>query len=68
MKEATLSDWMSVKEAADYARKSQNHIRHLLRTGLVQGRKFGRDWFTTKEALDEYLATDPRPGPKTNDP
>ena len=59
-----MSEWISVKEAAEYTGYSGGHIRHLLINRLVEGRKFGRDWFTTKEALDRYLATNPRPGPK----
>jgi excisionase family DNA binding protein len=59
-----LSTWISVKEAAEYTGYTTRHIRHLLTNGLVEGKKFGRDWFTTKEALDKYLATNPRPGPQ----
>ena len=60
-----VEEWMSTKEAAEYTSYTQRHIRHLLTHGLLEGRKIGRDWFTTKEALDRYLATNPRPGPKT---
>ncbi|NLF15350.1 MAG: helix-turn-helix domain-containing protein [Anaerolineaceae bacterium] len=60
-----MDNWISVKEAAAYTGYSTGHIRHLLIHGLLAGRKLGRDWFTTKEALDKYLATSPRPGPKT---
>jgi excisionase family DNA binding protein len=59
-----VASWISVKEAAEYTGYTTRHIRHLLIHGLVEGRKFGRDWFTTKEALDRYLATNPRPGPR----
>jgi excisionase family DNA binding protein len=58
-----VSEWISVKEAAEYTGYTGAHIRYLLAKGLVEGRKFGRDWFTTEEALDKYLATNPRPGP-----
>ena len=61
----TVEQWMSSKEAAEYTGYTPRHIRHLLIHGLLEGRKLGRDWFTTKEALDNYLATNPRPGPKT---
>ena len=64
-KEDPLPEWISVKEAAEYTGYSQGHIRYLLGKGEVEGRKFGRDWFTTKKALDAYLATNPRPGPKS---
>ena len=59
-----MPEWISTKEAAEYTGYSQGHICYLLANGLVKGRKFGRDWFTTKKALDAYLATNPRPGPK----
>lgn len=58
-----VSEWISVKRAAEYTGYTGAHIRYLLAKGLVEGRKFGRDWFTTEEALDRYLATNPRPGP-----
>lgn len=60
-----MDNWMSSKEAADYTGYTPRHVCHLLANGLLEGRKLGRDWFTTKEALDKYLATNPRPGPKT---
>ena len=59
-----MEGWLSVKEAAKYTGYSTGHIRYLLIHGLVAGRKIGRDWFTTQEALDRYLASNPRPGPK----
>ena len=59
-----MPDWISVKEAAEYTGYTTRHIRHLLTSGLVEARKFGRDWFTTKENIDAYLVTNPRPGPK----
>ena len=59
-----MSEWISVKEAAEYTGYTTRHIRLLLTGGLVKGQKLGRDWFTTKKDLDEYLATNPRPGPK----
>lgn len=59
-----MPEWISAKEAAEYTGYTRRHIRYLLASGLVKGRRFGRDWFTTKEAVGIYLATDPRPGPK----
>jgi hypothetical protein len=43
---------------------STSHLRHLLRTGKLEGIKLGRDWLTTIEAVERYKATNPRPGPK----
>ena len=59
-----MPDWISVREASELTGYSEGHIRYLLGLGKVEGRKFGRDWFTTKQALRKYVATDPRPGPK----
>ena len=59
-----MPEWISAKEAAEYTGYTRRHIRYLLANGLVEGQRFGRDWFTTKEALDKYLANNPRPGPK----
>ena len=62
--EMPVIEWISTREAAKYTGYSRGHICYLLAEALMEGRKFGRDWFTTKEALDKYLATNPRPGPK----
>ena len=59
-----VNDWISAKEAAEYTGYTPRYICYLLAKGMVAGRKFGRDWFTTREALDKYLAINPRPGPK----
>ncbi len=59
-----MPEWISVKEAAEYTGYTPRYIRLLLAGGLVKGQKFGRDWFTTKGALNVYLATNPRPGPQ----
>ncbi len=58
---------MSTEEAAEYTGYTARHIRHLLINRCIEGRKIGYMWVTTKEALDEYLATNPRPGPKKKD-
>jgi excisionase family DNA binding protein len=62
-----LSEWISVKEAAEYTGYTEGHVRYLLREGTLDGRRFGRDWFTTVKALQKYLATNPKPGPKPED-
>ena len=61
-----MSEWISVKEAAEITGYTEGHLRYLLGKGKVEGRKFGRDWFTTKEALQKYIDTNPRPGPKAD--
>jgi hypothetical protein len=43
---------------------SASHLRLLLRTGKIKGKKIGRDWFTTAKAINEYLQLGIKPGPK----
>ncbi len=47
---------ISLKEAAARFPISQSHLALLARTGRLKARKMGRDWFTTDEAVAEYLA------------
>ena len=59
-----LDDLISLKDAAEQSGLSHAHLRLLVRQGEVWGKKLGRDWFTTLQAVREYLARDHRPGPK----
>lgn len=47
---------ITLKEAAGRFGISQSHLALLARTGKLAARKLGRDWFTTPEAVAEYLA------------
>ena len=60
-------DLISLAEAAELSGMSQSHIRLLVRTGKISGKKIGRNWVTTEESLRIYLATDRRPGPKSHE-
>jgi excisionase family DNA binding protein len=57
--------FISVSEASRISKLTPSYIRRLLRRQEIAGVKFGRDWFTTEEAIRGYLAEDRRPGPKT---
>jgi len=61
-----LDDLIPLSEAAKLSGLSAGHMNHLVRNGDLWGRKLGRNWFTTKQAVEDYLARDRRPGPKTN--
>lgn len=65
MKSDPFSDLISIDEAALHAGLSKRHVRLLLEKGMILGKKIGRDWITTKEQVNRYLATNPRPGPKS---
>lgn len=55
---------IQLKEAAPIAKLSESHLRNLLSSGMVEGIKLGTTWFTTKTAIDAYLALGHKPGPK----
>ena len=59
-----LEDLITLKEAAELSGLSPNHLRLLVSRGDMWGKKLGRHWFTTAQAVREYLARDRRPGPK----
>ena len=56
---------ISVEEAANYAQLSKRHMRLLLETKKVIGKKVGRNWITTYEEVDKYINTNPKPGRKS---
>lgn len=58
------SDLISLKEASEFSGLTPGHIRKLVREGEIEGVKIGRNWLTTKEALQDYLKQERRPGPK----
>jgi len=62
----SLDKLISLPQAAKISGLTQQHFALLIRQGKLWGTKLGgRDWFTTEEAVREYLARDRRPGPKS---
>jgi excisionase family DNA binding protein len=57
-------NFISLPQAAQRFGLSRSHLRKLVRDKLIWGKKIGRDWVTTAEAVQAYLDTDRRPGPK----
>ena len=55
---------ITLLEAAQRFGLSRSHLRLLVRDKHIWGKKIGRDWVTTEEAVQAYLDTDRRPGPK----
>jgi len=56
---------ISLAEAAEISGLSHSHLRLLVRQGKLQGRKIGHNWVTTEAAINQYLTTERRPGPKS---
>jgi excisionase family DNA binding protein len=49
------SNEMTLKEAAKRIGRSESTLRHAIRHKTLQATMYGRDWFVTEEALDEYV-------------
>ena len=63
----SFDDLISLNKAAEISGLTQPHLALLIRKKELWGTKLGgRNWFTAKSALEEYLARDRRPGPKKN--
>ena len=62
--EPRLDELLSLSEAAKQTGISASHLRLLVRRNEIWGRKLGRNWVTTKKAVDEYIAHEHKPGPK----
>ena len=61
---AATAKLITVTDAANQSQLTPSYIRRLLRTGQLAGVKVGEIWLTSEEALQAYLSTDRRPGPK----
>jgi hypothetical protein len=46
---------ISLREAAALSGLSHSHLQLLARKGRLKARRLGTDWFTTPEAVAEYL-------------
>ena len=56
---------LTINQAAERYKLSASHLRRLVRTNRVGGKRLGRDWVTTQSAVEAYLATERKPGPKS---
>ena len=52
-----LPDLLTVEEAATYLRRSEYHVRHLLRTGKILGRKLAPrgPWLIPADQIETAL-------------
>jgi hypothetical protein len=49
------NDYISLKEASHYCSYSQDYLKLRARQGKLKAIKMGRNWFTTREWLEEYI-------------
>ena len=59
-----LKDLITLGEAARLSGFTDRHIRKLANENQLWAVKLGRNWFTTAQAVNEYLAKNRKPGPK----
>ena len=59
-----VNDLISLSEASDICGLTSGHLNYLVRIKKLRGIKLGRNWFTTREALGNYLKTNRKSGPK----
>ena len=59
-----VAELISLEEAAELCGLSSRHLRHLISRDELWGKKIGRNWVTTAQAVREYQARNVRPGPK----
>lgn len=57
-------EFISLTEASQISGLTSSFIRRLVSRGDIEGVKIGRNWVTTREAIQEYLNKERRPGPK----
>ena len=57
-------EWITTTEAANISGYHIEYIRHLTRNGLIDAKKWGREWMVNLKSFQEYLASERKPGPK----
>jgi len=60
-----LDELITLSKAAELSGLSPSHLRLLVSKKEIWGKKLGRNWFTTEQAVREYLTRGVKPGPKT---
>lgn len=59
-----MNDYMTTKQAADELGVDPSHVRRLCEGDILAAAKFGRDWMVDRQAVLNYKANRPKPGPK----
>lgn len=66
-----IEEWISINDAAECSGYHPEHLRRLIRDGIIDARKFGPLWQVNYRSLMEYKAIaeksdDKRRGPKVD--
>lgn len=62
----TDSEMITVAEACDVSGYTPQHIRLLIRQGLISARRAGGIWLVEASSLRSYIASNPKPGPRSD--
>jgi len=49
--------FISLRQASEISGYHPDYLSYLIRKGKIEGRKIGRDWFTTEESVKSYLSS-----------
>ncbi len=49
--------YISLKKASEIFGYNPDYLGFLIRKGKIEGRRIGRDWFTSEESVKTYLST-----------
>ena len=60
----TSRDYLTTPEAAERSGLTRVYLALLLRRGMLEGFRRGRDWFVYSDSLEQFLATPRKPGPR----
>lgn len=64
-----LNQFVTTGEAAELLGVIRSSVNHLIYSGRIQGKKFGRDWLIYRPSLISYLQSKSTKGrPSTNSP
>lgn len=55
--------WTPLREAAEGTRYSQEYLSLLARKGRLEALKRGRNWYTTRQAVQDYIQPLDSPDP-----
>ncbi len=60
----TTRNSLTTPEAAELSGLTRVYLALLLRKGMLEGFRRGRDWFVYADSLEKFLATPRKSGPK----
>ena len=60
--DTSINNLISLEEASRISCLSTVHLRYLVSTGKIWGKKIGRNWVTSKDAIADYLEQHKHPG------